>query len=152
MTIFWHQEQGENNCGPTCVAIIANTTQRDACCKMFDQIRPPEFCFAWEEDIRRGAKALGLRSKKRGKARSFSGIKTLAIVSVDDDRHWIVYSPKEKKPVIYDPLEKLPMEVSEYIAECKRKQEKRGNLKIEYYLAIEYPRARRAARRPRTIR
>jgi ABC-type bacteriocin/lantibiotic exporter with double-glycine peptidase domain len=152
MPLFWHQKQGENNCGPTCMAIIANTTQRDACFKTFDQVRPAKFCFSWEADIRRGAEALKLKAGKRGKAKSFSDIRTLAIVSVDDDRHWIVYSPKEKEPLIYDPLEEVPMTVSDYIEKCKRKKIKSGNLQIDYYIAIEHPRKRRSARRPRTIR
>jgi hypothetical protein len=113
---------------------------------MFEQYRPDRYCYSWEADIRRGLKALGhIFSKKRGEATSFRGIDTLSIVSVDDEDHWIVYSPKEKEPCIYDPLEEGPMGVCDYVAKYPER-------KLDYYIAVEYPRKRRAARRPRLIR
>jgi hypothetical protein len=85
---FWHQRQRRrgNNCGPTCVAIIANTTQRKACRKMFEQYRPDRYCYSWIPDLERGLKALriGFLPGKQ-KARSISHIQKLAIVSVDNE-------------------------------------------------------------------
>jgi hypothetical protein len=152
---FEHQKQGSNNCGPTCLAIIANTTQAEACRLMFKQDRPARYCYAWEADIYRGLKELNiLVSEKKRKAKSFHGIGALAIVSVEEDLHWIVYSPKETEPLIYDPQAAKPMTVPEYDDYCRRKYKRKYKRmkKIQYFIEVKYPGGRRAALRSRRTR
>jgi ABC-type bacteriocin/lantibiotic exporter with double-glycine peptidase domain len=143
MPLFWHQRQGNLNCGPTCVAIIANATQREACEAMFSQRRPPKYCYSWDADIHRGLWEFNIGfSAQAQNAKSFSRIPTLAIVSVDDDEHWVVYSPRDHR--VYDPEIPDSMLVEDYVNEYRKE--------IHHYIAVEYPRKRRAARRPRLIR
>jgi ABC-type bacteriocin/lantibiotic exporter with double-glycine peptidase domain len=152
---FVHKKQrkGSNNCGPTCLAIIAGITKEEACRKMFQQDRPAKYCYAWEADIYRGLEELQLHvSEERLNAKSFHGIGSLAIVSVEEDWHWIVYSPKEEgEPLIYDPQAKDPMTVSEYEDYCKKmyKRKYKSMSKIQYYIQARYPLKRRHSLRSR---
>jgi ABC-type bacteriocin/lantibiotic exporter with double-glycine peptidase domain len=141
MTTFKHQKQdGEDNCGPTCVAIIANSTQREACFNMFDQYRDRGGhhynCHSWTPDIQRGLKNLKIKFlKKERKVSSFSRIRTLAIVSVSKDTHWVVYSPEEgEKGLVYDPSRKKPVPVDEY------------KKKPLYYITVRNPNKRASTR------
>lgn len=72
------------------------------------------------------------------RARSISHIQTLAIVSVDKERHWVVYSSRER--LVYDPLLDDPMDVDEY--------DKKIKMKPDYHLQVRYPRKRAAYRAP----
>jgi hypothetical protein len=149
---FRHKEQGSNNCGPTCLAIIANTTPDKACVMMFRQYRPAEYCYSWGPDICRGLRELRLFiSEKERKAKSFHDISALAIVSVEEDEHWIVYSPKERPPLIYDPQAAKPMTVPEYDDYCRRiyRRKYKRMKKIQYYIEAKYPDEGRASLRSR---
>lgn len=152
---FTHKRQGSNNCGPTCLAIIAGETPKKACLKMFQQDRPAEYCYSWGPDICRGLREFGLFvSEKERKAKSFHDISALAIVSVEEDGHWIVYSPKERPPLIYDPQADKPMTVPEYDDYCrgKHKRKYKRMKKIQYYIEAKYPAQGHAALRSRRKR
>lgn len=113
MSLFTHQKQNfDDNCGPTCVAIVANTTQFWAIRKMFYQDRT-KWCYSWLPDICRGLTELGIEHGKRSRlAKKWNDIRKTSIVSVDDDWHWVVYSPKEG--LVYDPARKIPVPVHKY--------------------------------------
>jgi hypothetical protein len=126
MTLFKHQTQAKDNCGPTCVAILAGITQNQACLAMFFQ-RREKYCLSWYEDIFRGLEQLKIEhGKKKRLVSKWKDISTTAIVSVSDDEHWVFYSHKEG--LVYDPSRKAPVEVTKY----KRKP--------CYYLAVKPPR------------
>lgn len=98
MFLLRHQKQKyKDNCGPTCVAILASKTQFLAIRSMFRQNRT-KWCLSWYPDICRGLDALGVEYGKPDKPVSrWENIRAISIVSVDDDKHWVIYSPKEGK-------------------------------------------------------
>jgi hypothetical protein len=121
MALLKHQKQEyKDNCGPTCVAMVARTTQSHAILKMFCQ-RRTKFCYSWIPDIIRGLDGLGNGPRER-KATNWKQIRGFSIVSVRGGDHWVVYSPEEE--LIYDPALKAPKPVKEF----------RG--KIDYYLKV----------------
>src|SRR5947207_3412071 len=113
MPLMNHQRQRyEDNCGPTCVAIVARTTQKKAIRAMFCQDRD-RFCHSWIPDIIRGLDELGI--DHGGRERSFTEwkrIRDVCIMSVQKDEHWVVYSPKEA--LVYDPEQDAPVALSSY--------------------------------------
>jgi hypothetical protein len=113
MTLLKHQRQKYNDsCGPTCVAIIAGTTQSRAILAMFCQ-RRDRFCHSWIPDIIRGLDELGIKHDSRERSvTDWKSIRDLSIVSVRDDEHWVVYSPKEA--LVYDPGRKAPVPISKF--------------------------------------
>ena len=109
-----HQRQKlYSNCGPTCVAMLAKTSQADACRAMFGEVRGRN-CYSVWSDIRRALKKLGLKFGSRANFVSkWESVPDTAIVACSLNKwgswHWVVYSPREG--LIYDPLRKHPVTI-----------------------------------------
>jgi hypothetical protein len=112
MTLLRHQRQElSSNCGPACVAILAGTSQEQACRAMFGDIRSRNAYSFWP-DIRRALKQLGVKHGKRANYVSkWESVPDIAIVGCsrrnDGYWHWVVCSPAEG--LIYDPEKERPI-------------------------------------------
>jgi hypothetical protein len=101
-----HQRQKfASNCGQTCVAMLARTSQRQACIAMFGEARSRD-CYSDWSDLRRALRQFGIRANRRVRScRKWESITELAIVACSKKNrnwHWVIYSPADK--LIYDPL------------------------------------------------
>jgi hypothetical protein len=133
MTLLRHQRQQLfSNCGPACVAMLAGTSQKEACRAMFGEVLSRNVYSTWA-DIRRALTHLGLRHGKRAHFVSkWESVPDFAIVGCsrrsNGDWHWVVCSPVEG--LIYDPEKERPVR----FANTRRKPFS--------YLTVEVPRSR----------
>ena len=112
MPLLRHQRQRfPTGCGPACIAMIARTTQLQACKVIFGETRRRSYFTDWA-DVKRALKLLRVQTGPRAyKVTDWDSIQSLSLVGcsrlADGTWHLVVCSPKER--LIYDPWRPRPV-------------------------------------------